>query len=220
LIVPLQPTTDHYKEFDMRPLHKTLITTAAALLLCTLSMGQTAAPAPRALAVININKVFASLNEKIDGDATIENMATQFKNDQQKREQELEKLANQLRDNTLFNPESPEYRKMQDEALQKKADYDANSSFAQQKLLIEQRLKTVQIYRRMNDAIKAYAESKGIGLVLVADDINFDNANGIEGVTQRIANRKVIYAHPDFDITQQVIEKMNADYKLGTKSGQ
>jgi Skp family chaperone for outer membrane proteins len=201
----------------MRPLHKALITSAAALLLLTISVGQTAQPAPRALAVININKVFASLNEKIDGDSAIEAMANQFKNDQQKSEQELEKLAGQLRDNTLFNPDSPEFRKLQDDALQKKADYDAHASMAQQKLMIEQRLKTVQIYRRMNDAIKQYAESKGIGLVLVADDMNFDSINTIEGITQRIANRKGIYAHPDFDITQQVIEKMNADYKLGNK---
>src|ERR1700743_407977 len=98
----------------MRPLHKILITSSAALLLLAFSMGQTAQPAPRALAVININKVFASLNEKIDGDSAIETMANQFKNDQQKREQDLEKLANQLRDNTVFNTDSPEYRKMQD----------------------------------------------------------------------------------------------------------
>ena len=205
----------------MRSLPKLLLSSTAALLLLSLSMGQAAQPAPRALAVININKVFASLNEKIDGDAAIEAMASQFKNEQQKREQELEKIAGQLRDNSgLFNPDSPEYRKMQDDALQKKADYDANSTMAQQKLMIEQRLKTVAIYRRMNDAIKQYAESKGIGLVLVADEISFDSASNIEGVTQRIANRKVIYAHPDFDITQQVIEKMNADYKLGNKAGQ
>jgi len=144
-------------------------------------------------------------------------MADQFQADQQKREQELEKIAGQLRDDTLFKTDSPEYRNLQDKALQMKSEYDANANMAQQKLLIEQRLKTIQIYRRMNDAIKQYAESKGIGLVLVADDINFDAAQTIEGVTQRIANRKVIYAHPDYDITQQIIEKMNADYKLGNK---
>ncbi|HUO10714.1 MAG TPA: OmpH family outer membrane protein [Phycisphaerae bacterium] len=201
----------------MRPTTKLLLTTPALILIAALSLGQTATPAPRVLAVININKVFSSLNEKIDGDASIKQMADQFQADQQKREQELEKIAGQLRDDTLFKTDSPEYRNLQDKALQMKSEYDANANMAQQKLLIEQRLKTIQIYRRMNDAIKQYAESKGIGLVLVADDINFDAAQTIEGVTQRIANRKVIYAHPDYDITQQIIEKMNADYKLGNK---
>ena len=201
----------------MRPITKSLIAAPVILLAAALSLGQNAAPAPRVLAVININKVFASLNEKIDGDAQIKAMADGYQADQSKREQELEKLRNQLQDNTLFNVDSPEYKKLQDDALQKKCDYDANGNLAQQKLLIEQRLKTIQIYRRMNDAIKQYAEQKGIGLVLVADEPNFDNAGTIEGVTQRIANRKVIYFHPDYDITQQIIEKMNADYKLGTK---
>jgi Skp family chaperone for outer membrane proteins len=201
----------------MRPTTKLLLIAPALMIVAALSLGQTATPAPRVLAVININKVFSSLNEKIDGDASIKQMADQFQADQQKREQDLEKIAGQLRDDTLFKTDSPEYRNLQDKALQMKSEYDANANMAQQKLLIEQRLKTIQIYRRMNDAIKQYAESKGIGLVLVADDINFDTAQNIEGVTQRIANRKVIYAHPDYDITQQIIEKMNADYKLGNK---
>ena len=201
----------------MRPITKSLIAAPALCILAALSLGQNAAPAPRVLAVININKVFASLNEKIDGDAQIKAMADGFQADQSKREQDLEKLRNQLQDNTLFNVDSPEYKKLQDDALQKKCDYEANANLAQQKLLIEQRLKTIQIYRRMNDAIKQYAEQKGIGLVLVADEPSFDNAGTIEGVTQRIANRKVIYFHPDYDISQQIIEKMNADYKLGNK---
>src|SRR5271163_2302502 len=158
----------------MRLLPKTLVTSAAAVLILAFSLGQAAqpAPAPRAIAVININKVFGALNEKIDGDAEIEDMANKVKAEQQKREQDLENLANQLKDN-LFNPDSPEYQKMQDDALQKKCDYDAFATMSQQKLLIEQRIKTVQIYRRMNDAIKQYATDNGIGIVLVTDEIDF-----------------------------------------------
>ena len=201
----------------MSPKTKSLIAAPALCILAALSLGQNAAPAPRVLAVININKVFASLNEKIDGDAQIKAMADGFQADQAKSEQKLEKLRNQLQDDTLYKVDSPEYKKLQDDALEEKANYEAHANLAQQKLLIEQRLKTITIYRRMNDAIKQYAEQKGIGLVLVADEVNFDAAQTIEGVTQRIANRKVIYYHPDYDITQQIIEKMNADYKLGNK---
>src|SRR5277367_5776687 len=110
----------------MRLLPKTLVTSAAAVLILAFSLGQAAQPdpTPRALAVININKVFGALNEKIDGDAEIEGMASKIKADQQKREEELERLANQLKDN-LFNPDSPEYQKMQDDALEKRAEYDS-----------------------------------------------------------------------------------------------
>src|SRR5215469_16579190 len=125
----------------MRPITKSLLATPLLLTLAALSIGQT--PAPRVLAVININKVFASLNEKLDGDAEIKKMADGYQADQTKREQSLEKIA---------------------DALQLKAEYDSYGNMAQQKLLIEQRLKTIQIYRRMNDAIKQYAEQKGIGL--------------------------------------------------------
>ena len=180
-------------------------------------MAQASPPARTVLAVVNISKVFSSLNEQIDGTAEIENMNNQFKAEQQKREQELEKIADQLSNDTLFQKDSPEYRKMQDDALQKRADYDAFMNVSHQKLLIEQRLKTIAIYRRMNAAITQFAQENGIALVLVADEVNFDQVPTIEGVQQRISNRKVIYAHPDFDITQKVIEKMNANYKLGNK---
>jgi Skp family chaperone for outer membrane proteins len=82
---------------------------------------------------------------------------------------------------------------------------------------MEQRLRTVQIYKAINDAVKRYAEDNGIGIVLVSDEVDFSNVPTTEAVQQKIALRKVMYSHPDFDITQKVIEKMNGEYKLNGK---
>jgi Skp family chaperone for outer membrane proteins len=178
-------------------------------------MGQAARPSTHnALAVINISKVFTSLNEKIHDDSDIDAMAKKVNDEKAKRDQELENLQQQLQSNTLFKEDSPEYRKMQDDALEKSMEMDSFLKMSQAKLLMEQRLRTIQIYKAIVDAVQRYAEANGIGIVLVGDDVDFSKTQSTEAVQQKIAVRKVMYSHPDFDITQKVIEKMNGEYKL------
>ena len=175
-----------------------------------------AAPTPTRLAVINIVKAFASLNEKIDGDAEIEAEGKKINDDRRKKEDKLKALTDSLA-NPQFNKDSPEYKKLQDDVLNAGMDLQVFLSVAEQRLMLMQRLKTLSIYRSMNDAVKKYAESHGIAIVFVADDMDFSGAKDTAGVTSRIAMRKVLYAHPDYDITTAIIEQMNAEYRLGTK---
>ncbi len=189
----------------------------SALVLAT-ALGQAARPATHnAMAVINISKVFTSLNEKLHDDSDIDAMAKKINDEKAKRDTELDNLKQQLQGNTLFKEDSPEFLKMQDDALQKSMEMDAFLKVSQAKLLMEQRLRTVQIYKAINDAVKRYAEDNGIGIVLVSDEVDFSNVPTTEAVQQKIALRKVMYSHPDFDITQKVIEKMNGEYKLNGK---
>jgi Skp family chaperone for outer membrane proteins len=205
----------------MKVLHKFWIGSAASALLAAVVLGQAAQPARpashNALAVVDIAKLFGSLNEKIADDSAIDAETKQVNEEKGKREQQLEDLQNQLKNNQLFKQDSPEFQKLQEDAMQKSYELDAYLKAQEQKLLMEQRLKTVQIYRAMNDAIQQFAENNGIGIVLVADSVDFSHAATTEAVQQRIALRKVVYFHPDFDITQKITEKMNADFRLGSK---
>ena len=187
----------------------------SALLLATV-MGQAARPATHnAMATINMAKVFSSLNQQSRDYSEIQAMAKKMTDDKAEREKKLEDLQQQLDSNTLFKVDSPEYQKMQQDAMQQAMEMDSFVKMSQAKLMIEQRLRTIQIYKAINDAVQRYAEDNGIGIVLMTDDVDFSKVTTTDGVTQKIAVRKVIYSHPDFDITQKVIEKMNGEYKLG-----
>ena len=205
----------------MKTVHKFWIGSVASALLAAVVLGQAAQPARpathNALAVVDIAKVFGSLNQKLADDSAIDAETKQVNEEKGKREQQLEDLQNQLKNDQLFKQDSPEYQKLQEDAMQKSFELDAYLKAQEQKLLMEQRLKTVQIYRAINDAIQQFAENNGIGIVLVADSVDFSRSTTTEAVQQRIALRKVVYAHPDFDITQKIIEKMNADFRLGSK---
>jgi len=200
----------------MNRLHKLTAVTALTLSVLTGSLAYKAlaqapapAPTPTHLAVINIVRVFAGLDEKKDGDREIEDLGKQINTDRRKKEDALKLLNDNLNSGT-FRQDSPEYKKQQDEVLQASMELQTFLSYSEQKLVMMQLLKTKSIYRSMNDAIKKYAESHGIALVFVTDDADFAGIKDVRELTSRIAMRKVVYAHPDYDITNKIIEAMNA----------
>jgi Skp family chaperone for outer membrane proteins len=202
----------------MSRIHKLTAATAHTLTLLGGTLADRAyaqpapAPTPTHLACINIVKVFAGIDEKKDGDREIEDMGNKINADRKTKENNLKALRDGLESGT-FNKNSPDYKRQQDEALQAAMDLQVFLSVSEQRLLLMQRMKTEQIYRSINEAVKKYAEAHGIALVFVTDDPDFSAAKDVRELTSRIAMRKIIYAHPDYDITAKIIEAMNSTYK-------
>jgi Skp family chaperone for outer membrane proteins len=193
------------------------LATLTALTLLTSSLTAQPAPVPAKpvpthLAVINIVKVFAGLDEKREGDREIEDMGAKINAERKKKEDNLKSLRQGL-ENPTFTVNSPEFKRQQDEALQAAMDLQVFLSVSEQRLLLTQRLKTETIYRSINDAVRKYAEAHSIAIVFVYDDPDFQTAKDVRELTSRIAMRKIIYAHPNYDITTKVIESMNSQYK-------
>lgn len=206
----------------MRSLHPFTASAAVALLLLAGGLSDQAsaqapapvpasAPVPTHLAVINIVKVFAGLEEKNAGDREIEDLAKQITNDRRKKEDNLKALSEGL-NNGPFKADSPDFKKQQDEVIQASMDLQVFLAVSEQRLLLMQRIKTESVYRSMNAAIKKYAEGHSIAIVFVADDADFSGAKDTRELTSRIAMRKIIYAHPSYDITKDITEQMNAEY--------
>ena len=98
--------------------------------------------------------------------------------------------------------------------LKKGMEVETFARFQQQKLILERRIKTASLYRRINAAVEQYSKANGIALVLVTDDADIAGARTTEELLSRITIRKVIYAHESLDISDKIIEKMNTEYKL------
>jgi Skp family chaperone for outer membrane proteins len=206
--------------FPLLPLPlKTLSSCVLLLAAGALAMGQaapgTANPLPSKLAVVNIVDLFANLDEQRDAQRDIEGLKNNYAKEVDKRKTELEKLERDLQDPNLINRESAEYRKMQDDLLEKSMNLQAYTQASQQKLLMEVRIKTAYIYKKINQTIEAYAQANGIALVFVADNIDLNDVKTQQDLQDRIGRRKLLYAHPAFDITRAIRERMNTDYKLG-----
>ena len=205
--------------------HKSVWAALLILGLTALSRGQTApaagraapaaSPPPTKLAVVNVVDLFDQLLEKKAADLDIEKMKNNYDDQSRKMQAALEASRQGLQG--AFSPGSADYRQKQDELLQKAVDLQNFSGFAQQKLFLELRIRTADIYRKINEAIAKYAAANGIALVFVADKSSVDNAATQEQLQAMVTVRKILYFHPDFDITGKIVLMMNTEYQLGQK---
>ena len=201
----------------------------AALLICGLvglSRGQAAArgaagapaaanPPPTKLAVVNIVELFDGLTEKRDADNDIDKMKTGYEDQNRKMKAAIDAAQQAL--SSSYKPGTAEFRQAQDDLLKKAMDLQSFNSFAQQKLFLELRVRTADIYRKINEAVAKYAAANGIALVFVADNSNVDNASTQEQLQAMVTVRKILYFHPDFEITSKIKQMMNTEYELGKK---
>jgi len=200
----------------MKLAHKSILAASLILLGATFvraqAGGAAAAPPPTRIAVVNIVDLFDGLLEKANADTEIDNMKKKFDDDGRKQQAALETLQESLKS---YNPNSPQYKQTQDDLLQKSIALQTFSQFAQQKLLLELRIRTAALYKEINDAVADYAQANGIAMVFVADNINLEAARSQEQLQAMVTIRKVLYVHPTFDITTQIKQKLNAQFQLG-----
>ena len=191
---------------------------AAALLATGLRPSGTRAdaPPPTRLAVVNIMKVFSALDERRDS----ENEIVKLSEDMTKQKEALEKLVDEDQ-KTLkaLSVESKGYEETGQKLLKDTMDLKALLGMMEQRMMMEQRLRTMKLYRHINDTIAEYSKANGIALVLVIEDPDLSTARDMEQLLSRVATRKVLYADSSLDITKALITQMNSTYASTPKSG-
>jgi len=213
-------------EMTMKLAHKSALAALLIMGMTVLSRGQATArgtagapaaanPPPTKLAVVNIVDLFDGLSEKLAADRDIQKMKTDFEDQSGKMKAAIDASDQTLK--TSFKPGSAEYRQAQNDLLKKAMDLQSYNSYAQQMLFMELRLRTADIYRKINDAVAKYAAANGIALVFVADNSSVDSATTQEQLQAMVTVRKILYFHPDFEITSKIKQMMNTEYELGKK---
>jgi Skp family chaperone for outer membrane proteins len=75
-----------------------------------------------------------------------------------------------------------------------------------------------ELYTKISEATKRLAKQNGYHLVL-SNDQNVPVGTGDpDAVLRAIALRRVMYAHPDLDITKEVVDFLNNEYAAGPSS--
>lgn len=192
-----------------------MVALAAILAITFLNTGATAqtataTPPPTKIATINIVKMFNSLDEKKAGDKDIEVMARNLENGRKAIETDIETLKKEM---GAYNEGTEAYRDTQERLFKRAMDLESHMRLMEQKLLMEQRLRTMALYRKMNKAIEDYSRANGIIIVFMADEVDFSNARTPQDVIGKITLRKIVYAHDTLDITAGVVNRMNEAWK-------
>ena len=172
----------------------------------------TAQDGPR-IAVVNPAKVFNEMQETKDLKQKMEADRKTITDEGQRRGQEVEDAKKRR---ALFNEGTDDFNKANKEYLEKVISAQAWQELIKADLQRQQKSQMKTLFEKIEQATKEVAEAKKLDLVLVEqktdlpadlDQINVDQLRGL------INQRSVLYSNGKFDITNDVLARVDAKYK-------
>jgi Skp family chaperone for outer membrane proteins len=169
-----------------------------------------AAGKPTVIAVVDVKKVLDNVKENVQIQAEVQSLLDGLDAEASTRQKDLKKMQEDLQ---LLPPDSPEYNRKGEDLEQKAVNFKAWREYQQRKLEHEKTLRWELLYKRMLDAIARVAQQNGADLVLFKESApDFRNAEPRD-VVGAIQMRKVLWVADGLDLTSQVVQMMDNDYK-------
>lgn len=139
-------------------------------------------------------------------------------------QKELTDLVNRLKDvenqlsTVLPKGDSPERRAKTRELFELRSQAETRRNFFQQLIEVERGEIIRSMYDKMQAATNAVAQAGAYDMVLLDDrKIEIPSLTKLEQVNAIIQNKKLIFANPATDLTDQVMTRMNNDFAAGRK---
>jgi len=166
---------------------------------------------PTAVCVVDVNRVITALDEAPELDAELNTKRESIQSEINDRSGELKRLQEDLallqEGSDAFNTRVEELRRKSYE-LQFYAKYE-EAAMAQEKALLYEAL-----YKKIVDSAGKAAQENGYDLVLYKDrPTSFAQGKDDKAIRALLGLRKVIWSSPELDLTDQVILRMNNEFK-------
>ena len=170
-------------------------------------------PAQRAaspnIAVINLAAVF----ERYQITQDLEQMFAERREEVQAEAQRKQDEVNGLRTTVeQFKPGSADYRSREEDLVRAEINFQVWLEVQERRLKSEHKAWLELIYRNTQAVVAKIAADRHIDLVLTYSDLEEDAPDSV-AFKQQILLRTVIYANQRADLTEQVIEMLDADYQ-------
>lgn len=173
------------------------------------AQGLTAAR-PTKVATVDVLRVFNGLQEKAQIEADIRTHGEQLRTEEESRRKELQDLQNDLK---ILAPDTQAYTQKTNQIQSKIIELRVWSEMQSNSLKSESSIQLAGLYRKMIDTITKVAKESGYDMVLYKEqEPTFQNVKP-EAMNQIIQLRKLLWSADDLEITDQVVTRMNNDYK-------
>ncbi|MBN2456756.1 MAG: OmpH family outer membrane protein [Sedimentisphaerales bacterium] len=159
------------------------------------------------IGVVSIKQIFADSkkNEKSEQQAQAQ---------KEKILAELEKLGKEVEASEaglrVLKPGSSDYMAAAKEALQKRANLQAQQKFYEQQMAMEFQQRIEKFYKDILRIAGEVAEEKGLALILTKDETEFP-ALSLNDTMLAIRTHKLLYSGGCLDITEQVMTRIDAE---------
>ncbi|MBI1370921.1 MAG: hypothetical protein GC162_19990 [Planctomycetes bacterium] len=189
-----------------------VILLAAACLMvgaANLVVAQGKGSKPAVIAVVDVQKVFNSLDEKGSVEADITASTEKLQKEEQDRQTELKALQADL---NILAPGTPAFADTQEKLEKKAMEFQVWKQFNQNKLERDKAIRLEGLYMKVVGACEAIAKASGYDLVLFKDSTDALKGQNQQQLAALIQVRKVLYSAPDMDITDSVTQKINNEW--------
>jgi len=173
-------------------------------------------PAFARVAVVDMSEVFDSYEHSKDAQQRLRKRQEEIKGKLKLMRDKIEALNAELAN---FDPNSKDYLTRQDELTKLSVEFEVTRRVEVKKASREMRTNYENIYKEMITAIESIGEELGYDLVLYRDELMIRAQDELSVVRDKILQRKVLYANPRIDLTDQVIRHLNGAYKLKQAEG-
>ncbi|MBC24467.1 MAG: hypothetical protein CMJ32_11205 [Phycisphaerae bacterium] len=168
------------------------------------------APQPAVVACVDLENTFNQLDQHKAAEDRIEAMAMELNKQVEQLAQDVQDLEAEL---DAFQADSPAYLEITRKIESAIGEYRAYESFSTGKIEAEQSEQMRQTYMQIKDALAEMSKERGYDIVFLDDSIPAFERSTATRTIQQISNRKILYANPTMDITQELIEYMNGRFK-------
>jgi Skp family chaperone for outer membrane proteins len=184
---------------------------STALLAAVLCAGLAAFAAlspdrPAVVATVDLERVFNSVDLQTRTEVRLQAMSEQLGARRDELRLEIEDLQAELES---FQPGSDAQIEVAGRIEEAIAEFRAWEGFAAIKLEAEQSKAMRDIYLSIREAAATLAKERGWDYVLVDDTVPTIQPGGAEQMQQQIGSRRFLYANGAFDVTDELVARLN-----------
>ena len=176
---------------------------------------QTIAPKEPVLAAVQIESLFDGLAQRAEAKAEIDALQDELTAERDARQAAIAKMEEEFQG--AADPDRQE--ELVDAITLEKLKLQFWYQEAAAELEVEKALRLQHLYLKVNEALGGLALAQGYDLVILDDSAQepeFDRDSRVPGqlqILQQIASRKVLYRNPAIDITNDLITRMNNEFR-------
>lgn len=164
---------------------------------------------PSVVATVDIEAVFARLTVSTFNEEEVKKAAQALDAQDGVMKRELEDLKNEI---DAYKAGTPAWTGAYKKFEEKMAERNAHVEYARLKVESDSAQRMADMYQSLKDAVKAYAKENNIDYVLVNDSIPGIEIGGLQATKQQMALRRFLYANDEFDVTNEIVTRMNAAF--------
>ena len=162
------------------------------------------------IATVTLDGMFVGLTEGIEANQELKILAAKL---EAESEASREEIVNDSEDLELLAPGSPAHQKLQEELTWKTHKRRALIDYGAEKLDVSKSKVLKTVYVHIKEAVAELADEHGYDIVLVDDSVFEFETNSESEMLYEIAMLRVLYSRDVVDITDELVEYMNARYE-------